>query len=297
MSCYKFEELHYTDPIFNNVDATYIIHLEGNGRLTRIQSQLQRFHPTETVYIMFNKGYKNCKKDEYINTPPLDLVDSFFTVFKDAEQKGYEHILVLEDDFMFDDEILDNRHSEEIERFLMRNKGQNFIYYVGTLPLLQLSTFGFHNRVFVCGGMHSCIYNKTFIQNLVHNVPENKVEDWDGYTNRNVKQYKYYKSLCYQIFPQTENQKYWGYGATIVHFCFQKIIIPVNRYMQLDKTPHPGYTIYEIGSKIITWIILFIIILMSIRFFIFIRKSNKLMNNTLGLARSTKQIKRALTRS
>jgi hypothetical protein len=37
MTCYKFQEINYTDPIFKEVQATYIIHLEGNGRFPAIQ--------------------------------------------------------------------------------------------------------------------------------------------------------------------------------------------------------------------------------------------------------------------
>jgi hypothetical protein len=291
MSCYNFKELHYKNPIFNNVEATYIIHLEGNGRLIHIQSQLHKFHPTETVYIMFNQGYKKCEKDEYINKPPLDLVDAFYTVFKDAEKKGYENILVLEDDFMFDDEILDKKHPAEIDRFLMKKKGQHFIYYVGTLPFLQLSTFGFHNRVFASIGTHSCIYPKKYIKDLVYNIPQNIVTDWDLHTAIRSRQYKYYKTLCYQTFPQTENQKNWG-GNTFLHFILENTNIRFIRLLHLDTTPQPGYNICEIGSICITWIILFIIIVMNTRLLVSMILNNKLINNKLGFARIVKQMKR-----
>lgn len=273
MSCYKFTELHYKDPIFKTVEATYIIHLEGNGRLPAIESQLQRFHPTETVYIAFNKGYKKCKKDEHINKPPRDLIDAFYTVFKDAEQKGYERVLVLEDDFIFDDEILDKQHPAEIERFLMEKQGQHFIYYLGTLPALQLSTFGLHNRVFLSGGTHSCIYTKAFIQNLLQNVPQNTVIDWDYYTTYKCTQYKYHKSLCYQIFPETENQKHWGDDNNFIYLCFQYIIIPFIKYIKIDKTPQPGYTIFEILSKCIVWFAIIAVIVMTIYLGLFVKNN------------------------
>jgi hypothetical protein len=278
MSCYKFTELHYKDPIFKTVEATYIIHLEGNGRLPAIESQLQRFHPTETVYIAFNKGYKKCKKDEQIDKPPLDLVDAFFAVFRDAEQKGYEHILVLEDDFIFDDDILDKQHPVEIERFLMEKRGQSFVYYVGVLPFLQLSTFGFHNRVFMSSGTHACIYTKAFIKNLVHNVPQNTVNDWDVYTSLHCTQYKYHKSLCYQIFPETENQKHWGDGNFLFQFLSKYILIPFHNYLELNKTVYPGYNIMEFTSKYIVWFIIITTILINIVYFVYAKNNYKLLN-------------------
>jgi len=33
--CYRFELLEFEDCLFKNVDATYILHLEGNGRLEK----------------------------------------------------------------------------------------------------------------------------------------------------------------------------------------------------------------------------------------------------------------------
>ena len=60
--CYRFELLEFNDWLFENVDATYILHLEGNGRLDHIHDQLKTYHPTKKVYLVYNKGYKKCHK-------------------------------------------------------------------------------------------------------------------------------------------------------------------------------------------------------------------------------------------
>ena len=40
-NCYKLKELKYNNGLFNDtVDATYIIHLENNGRFNNIMNQL-----------------------------------------------------------------------------------------------------------------------------------------------------------------------------------------------------------------------------------------------------------------
>ena len=56
-SCYTFEQIEYSNGLLD-LDATYIIHLEGNGRIENIKSQLNEYHPTNLVYILYNKGYK-----------------------------------------------------------------------------------------------------------------------------------------------------------------------------------------------------------------------------------------------
>ena len=81
-NCYSFEILNYTDGMFNKcTDATYIIHLENNGRYVDIQKQLNNFHPNNIVYILFNKGYK-CKNNPKINKANLDLTDAYIYIFK-----------------------------------------------------------------------------------------------------------------------------------------------------------------------------------------------------------------------
>ena len=50
------------DTIFPTVDATYIIHLKGNGRYKNIKKQLKQYSLTKNIHIVINKGYKNIKK-------------------------------------------------------------------------------------------------------------------------------------------------------------------------------------------------------------------------------------------
>jgi hypothetical protein len=51
------------------------------------------------------------------------------------------------------------------------------------------------------------------------------------------KRYTYYKTLCYQLFPETDNSKNWlnYFGhATILKFILKKL--------ELDKKIEPGYS-------------------------------------------------------
>ena len=58
MKSYTFKKMIFNDGFLNNsVEATYIIHLEGNGRYNDILEQLTKFHTPNIVYILFNKGY------------------------------------------------------------------------------------------------------------------------------------------------------------------------------------------------------------------------------------------------
>ena len=88
MDCYRFEKRTFDKGFLDDaIDATFIIHLEGNGRLEHINYELTKYHPSKTVYILFNKGYKNCVKPTHVQNPPSDLVDAYMTIMKYAEKK------------------------------------------------------------------------------------------------------------------------------------------------------------------------------------------------------------------
>jgi hypothetical protein len=254
----------YDDPIFKNVDATYIIHLEGNGRLEHIKEQLSRFHPSKIVYILFNKGYKKCKKDPRITIPQLDIVDAFYQCFKHAHRKNYENILILEDDFIFDEKILDPQHSRRIDEFVLeKNKREeNFVYYLGAVSYLQTAFGEYHNRLFLSSGAQSCIYPKAFMKYMLENVKQERITDWDIYLNFNYVRYKYYTSLCYQTSPETENGKNFRddlYTGEVLKY--------IAKILSLETQPQPGFDIMESTSKFMFWFMMITFILLMYLFF------------------------------
>ena len=81
--CYYYQTIHNNNGLFDKcVDATYVIHLENNGRLNHIHNQLANFSPSSVVHILFNKGYKNCNKILPNQDTKCDLFDAFLQIFK-----------------------------------------------------------------------------------------------------------------------------------------------------------------------------------------------------------------------
>jgi len=98
--CYKYKTINYKYGVLDDsVDATYVIHLENNGRLDSVMEQINKYKPTKLIYIVFNKGYKNCKKQDFINSTVKDIIDANFNIFNHAKINNYNNILILEDDF------------------------------------------------------------------------------------------------------------------------------------------------------------------------------------------------------
>ena len=259
LDCYRFQKQVFDNGFLDNaVDATYIIHLEGNGRLDHIHDQLKTYHPTKNIYILFNKGYKKCSKKLYDNIPPVDLVDAFQTVMEHAEEQQYKNILILEDDFIFDEQILDSKHTSRICTFMENNKSKSFIYLLGCLPMIQVPISYYTRYTPICGCTHAVIYTEK-CRKIALSKKGNNIRDWDIYTNMNFTQYMYYLPLCYQLFPETENQKHWPHL-----FGLKDISIYFLNLFGMDKSPQPGFSIIYYIS---IW--LFIIIAFTLLFILF----------------------------
>lgn len=280
--CYEFKYIKLTNGLFGKtVDATYVIHLKGNGRYENIMKQLNEYHPTNDVYILLNDGFKKCRKTQNIVYPADDLVDAFFQIFKHAHKQNYDNILILEDDFIFNTEIKNEKHITNINNFLIRKQGEDFIYYIGCVPWLLVPTVYDMNTYvnLFSSGMHSVIYsrkNREICMKQYLNATNN-MRDWDLLHNLYSKnRYTYYKPLCYQLFGDTENSNNWGKFNKIYEF-FGYMLNIFFKFVGLDKSVEPGYSILYIFSKLLFLIlvILFVYFIIKLKNIFFILKTNK----------------------
>jgi hypothetical protein len=260
--CYRFAKKEFQEGglLDNCVDATYIIHLESDTeRMDQVIQQLDIFHPTKIVYIVYNKGFSACEKGLHENTPPIDLVDAFLTVFKDAREKGYNNILVLEDDFIFDDSIRDPIIRENIFDFLQKHCNESFIYVLGCLPMIQLP-YSYKHRIALCkAGTHAVIYPPLFREEVL-SIDQTTIIDWDVYTNVYCRQYMYNQPLCYQLFPATDNQKHWFHVPG-----FSEMFAYSRSTLQLDKSVEPGYSFFYGFISHIVLVLVFLLLIISFR--------------------------------
>jgi hypothetical protein len=280
--CYEFKYMKFANGLFNKtVDATYVIHLKGNGRYENIMKQLNEYHPSNDVYILLNDGYKKCNKTQNIVYPADDLIDAFFQIFKHAHKQNYDNILILEDDFMFNTEIKNEKHITNINNFLIRKKGEDFIYYIGCIPWLLVPTFYDTNTYvnILSSGMHSVIYSRKnreiCMKRYVNDT--NNIRDWDMLNNLYSKnRYTYYKPLCYQLVEDTDNSNNWGKFNKVYEF-FGYMLKTFFKFMNLDKSVEPGYSILYIFSKLLFLIlvILFVYFIIKLKNMFFIFKINK----------------------
>ena len=211
MKCYEFKLISFKHGIFDNsLDATYILHLENNGRLSNIKKQLQKIKPTKKVFIYYNKGFKTCKKNNIQNTNQ-DIIHSNIEIFKHSQMNQFKTILVLEDDFIFDRELVFKENIININNFIHNNHQKRLMLSLGCLPIFILPSLQ-KNMLYsmLSLGAHNMIYTQKFQKYVLENEKKTYTyNDWDIYSNYFSNKYIYYKPLIYQKFEETENQKNW----------------------------------------------------------------------------------------
>lgn len=245
---YYMETFRYDDPLFQEVDATYIVHLESDTkRYADIRQQLQLYHPTKTVHIIFNKGFKNGLKP-HVHDSIEDLVDVCKYVMKDAQQ--YKTILLLEDDFMFNPLI--REHTKNVDEFIATHA--HFAYRLGCIPFVQIP-YDKHTCVGLSTGAHAVILSRAVRRQLIDHPPM----DRDIYLNFMTPNFFYHIPLCYQLFPQTENQKNWG-SDSFINSCGAKVFILLFQMLGLDKQIDPGYSVMYAVSKLPLLIVVWLLI-------------------------------------
>jgi hypothetical protein len=148
--------------------------------------------------------------------------------------------LVLEDDFIFSNRIKDKKVQQHIMNFINREKYD--IYALGCIPALQKA---YNNNVSISlygGATHAMIYSRDCIDKTLQ-IDRKSITDWDGFTGQTFRKYMYNEPLCYQLFPETENQKHWDRNIFIL------TLLHIIKLLKLDVQVEPGYNTMYIMSK------------------------------------------------
>jgi len=253
--CYRFELLEFEDCLFENVDATYILHLEGNGRIDHIHDQLKTYHPSKKVYIVYNKGYKKCEKELEKQATNYDIIHANITVFEHAQQ--YKHVLVLEDDFIFSNEVMN--HAKHVDTFLERDT--KFVYQLGSNPIIAIPIDMYHYRT---RGIlaHANIYSSLTRKQLIDDYTQGKIKikNIDSYICTIIPMYMYHKPLCYQTFPMTDNRKNWLKNSDHILAPFAEMVSDTFlSWTNLENEPEPGFTILYWIAKLIPFLLFFVL--------------------------------------
>lgn len=250
-----------------SIDATYILYLEGNlDRYNQIIKQIEKNHPTKNIYFIMNKGYKKCKKNVNVTNPTHDCTYSHLEAYIHAENNNFNNVLILEDDFIFDEDISNRTNIIQINNFLNEIKDQQFIYFFGGCPVIvhQIPDNLYHYHCTNIYAFHGYIPSKKFRQKILSLNKQEFVNDlnFEANLNKNAKKYMFYKPLIYQLFPVTDNQKIWG---TIFGLKSKLYLFLIN-LVNLDKEYKKPYAIMYYVTKNLKIIIILIFFIIYLTF-------------------------------
>ena len=255
-NCYIFNHLKYNNGIFDNsVDITYIMTMENSNRIFNITEQLSKLKPTSNIILVINKGFKKCNKNLPINISTKDIIHCNIEIFKHAKKNNFKNILVLEDDFIYDNNIYEYQHIYNINKICNDYINDSYSLSLGSLPLLMIPyNHCLYKSIFTMA-TQAMIYSQKCRNKILNDDALNSL-DWDIYTNLNTNKYLYYVPIITQTYPETTNQKNWDNVFGLKYLAIQGI-----KNNELDKKPQPGYNKMFMTFKIINFLLFIIFIL------------------------------------
>tara|TARA_B100000902_G_scaffold317507_1_gene309139 strand:- start:5994 stop:6905 length:912 start_codon:yes stop_codon:yes gene_type:complete len=206
--CYNYITINETDnPIITSSDITVILMMEGSDRFKHDPFILSL---SKKTVIQYNKGYKNCVKDEEVTATTSDLVHSYYTAFYYARE--YNNVIILEEDAeMYSKNLKDFNN---VNNFINKEDFNVFTFgSSGTFRTYKPNSY--KNNIYTLTGYtfsQAQIFSKKARQNLYKLIGDNKYQgDIDvNYIAKLDKLYSYKDPLIVQLFPETDNKANWG---------------------------------------------------------------------------------------
>jgi uncharacterized protein YqhQ len=139
---------------------------------------------------------------------------------------------------------------------------------LGCVPVLIFPIgLGLHYSSLKSLTTHSIIYSKK----ARSKITDFSDKHWDVIVEKNIgSRYLYYKPLCYQLFPETENKKEWADKDSGVVTWIKNAFI---KGLSLDKEAEWGFAFLYLLAKFI--MVLFIILVAYIVYLIWNRNIRK----------------------
>lgn len=267
MNCYRKEKIFFDKGLFDNIiDMIYVITLENSkDRHVSFKKQLNEFKLLKEHTIIYNKGFKNCKKVfckyfnkcNIVNFSHEDLSHVNEYIRNDILINKYENVLVLEDDFILSKEITLDSTINNIKKLLQDYKNKMLVLRLGCIPLISSPYDENFKKIIFCYGAHAVLYNRNAILNY-----KSLGNDIDYNLNKYFKNIQlYYKTpLVYQLFPNTDNRNNWGrdFKYKILYQLFHIYTSFFINILNLNHYTEPGFTIIYKFHHFIIFMTIFI---------------------------------------
>lgn len=272
--CY-YPDTHYLEPnsgLFDSsIEHTYILTLVNSHRTQKALDQIHYYKPTSQYTVFYNKGFRMCSKNLYLQNSIHDINHAYYSLFKHSLSKNEKTILILEDDFVFDPQILSRPIYDELNDFMMHHDYD--MYSFGMLPFFTLPCLPTvrHYRVLFGAGAHCIVYKDSFMKQYIIDYENNKMTtSIDLYWNQmRFKKYMFHKPLCYQPLSDTENKRNWAVHGIPSTYLGSDLMI--SAFQMNSHFPRHGFECVYAFSKV--WLFVLLIIMYIV--YVYMTQSKK----------------------
>ena len=247
-NCYYFKKYSFNNGILDNiVDCCIVLLMENNkARGKSITETINKYKLSKNTLIQYNKGYKKCSKKLYEQNSFYDLNDAYYNAFKYADSQDYRNILILEDDALFDHNILNSKIIKDIENLYNTTKVNLFNFGPGAV-LIHPKNMIIDNynckQLLITSSAQSCIYSKEYRNNYYNSFDKKGLRKIGFDEDMNILNYgpiyMYNKPLAYQPFVETENIKHWSENNKFILIDYGNFCLKMFKFSKLDFNNKP----------------------------------------------------------
>lgn len=209
--CYRHQKMIFGasgEGLFDDcVDSAFLLTMENSKRDWK--KEYSKHIPCSRLIVQYNKGFRECSKPQlFEQSTDSDLTDALTNVFLMALSLNYQRILVLEDDFTFDEYT--TKDTTRISDWICKHFLD--VYNLGPLPHFIALPVGYHFRTLYFFTSHAVIYcnpnyMKRFVMDVLKGTKKIVADRW--WNNYPCVKYHYYKPIAFQIFEVTANSMCW----------------------------------------------------------------------------------------
>ena len=233
------------NPIFDNIDATYILTLESSKRIHDINKLL--FTMTKVTYLQINKGFRSVYK-ENVNNTSRDIIHAVKNICLHARQ--FNNILILEDDA----ELMPGTSYydlKQVDNFLGKNHVN--IYSFGSLGFV----FPYYSTIHMkflgfLGFGQSLVYSNSIREKLLK-VDISNIKHLDAhFISKQKYKFTYYRPLIVQKLISSPNQDEWsisvGSKRYVEKISVKLFIFFVKDCLRMDKSLLGWFVLYFLNQ-------------------------------------------------
>lgn len=231
-----FQWQSYTLPANEEyVCATFAVRMRHSS--SRLHEELRYFCPSRAVHVLVNDGYRVVPRDLPRQLAMYDLLGAMAILAREALRRGCRTALLCEEDMFWRRGTNIAAHMRRVRDFCARHDWDSYFLGGVVVPALRAPPSSRHVRLVKnVFGAHAIIYSTRGLQALASG---RSLAHLDTQASMQMRSFRYYMPLAYQLFPATENQRQSWHPALVL----------AKNLLRLDKRAEPWHSLSYVADS------------------------------------------------